>query len=212
MEKTSQVLASFHPVMNKNNTPATGTSVAAVMADQSMLIFSLRTMSMNISITMQRADNSTNTIARTLKPFVLILLRMKRNIAKRIQNDRLIGSPIPKNHTTGGDRRSKIISITRVVIARDIPSIAGRFKKKAKEVINSHKPVIAVTVYSDQLSPFKITISTIMHMRLAEKAMIADNSHVYILDFFSESLRMSLGYTSLFHYGLCLDWIYIKGR
>jgi len=156
------------------------------MADQSMLIFSMRAMSMNISIIMQRADNSINTIASTLNPFDFNFLIMKINNAKRIQNERLTGRPIPTNHSRGRDKRSKIISITRVVTARDKPSIAGRFIRKAKEVINSHIPVIAVTAYNDQLSPFKITISTIIQIRLAERAIMADNSHVYILDFFSE--------------------------
>lgn len=156
------------------------------MADQSIKILSLRARSLNISMTMQRADNSINTIASTLKPFHLNLLRMKRNIAKRIQNERLIGSPMPMNQVTGSESMSKIISIARVVIASEIPSIAGRFSRKVKEVINSHRPVTEVTAYNDQLIPFTITISTIMQIRLAEKTMIADSSHACILDFSSE--------------------------
>jgi len=73
-----------------------------------------------------------------------------------------------------------------VVTDSDIPRIAGRFNRKVNEVIDSHSPVIDVTAYNDQLSPFTITISTIMQIRLAEKAMIADSSHAYTLDFFSE--------------------------
>ncbi len=160
--------------------------MAAVIADQSIKILFLRARSLNISMTMQRADNSINTIASTLKPFHLNLLRINRNNAKRIQKEMLTGSPMSTNHLTGGLRTSKIISITRVVTDSDIPRIAGRFNRKVNEVIDSHSPVIDVTAYNDQLSPFTITISTIMQIRLAEKAMIADSSHAYTLDFFSE--------------------------
>ena len=177
-----------------------GTRVAAVMADQSIKIFSLRAKSLNISMTMQRADNSINTIASTLKPFHLNLLRINRNNAKRIQKERLTGSPMPQNQVTGSESMSKIISIARVVIASEIPSIAGRFNRKVKEVINIHRPVIEVTAYNDQLIPFTITISTIMQIRLAEKAMIADSSHAYILYFFPERRRISLGYNSAFSF------------
>lgn len=135
---------------------------------------------------MQRAANSINTIASTLNPFEVNFLIRRINSTKRIQKATLTGSPMPTNQSRGRDNRSKIMSIVRVVIARDIPSITGRFKRKAKEVINSHIPVIAVTAYNDQLSPFKITKSTIIQIRLAEKAIMADNSHVYILDFFSD--------------------------